>query len=201
MKSRLVIVGVIIALLGAIAHAYQFAIEWRALQPVAGISILISPFFTLLQMFMVASFLVSAIGLLTQMARMRIGLVVSIIGLLCVLLGHIEWYVYTKHTLPDLERELLRAQRPDMIPPHPFGLIGARWWDIAILFCSAILLVWEVKALFAPNRTRSISRSTLAGVPAILLPRESHGNKSSKQSQNRSCRNRPRSLRFCSSAW
>ena len=154
MKSRLLILGVVVALLGVITHAHQFAIEWQALQPIAGISILISPFFAMLQMFMVASFLVSAIGLLTQMVRRRIGLVVSIIGLLCVLLGHVEWYLYTKHTLPDLERELLRAQRPDMIPPHPLGLIGARWWDIAILLCSVILLIWEVKVLFTPRWSR-----------------------------------------------
>lgn len=156
MKSKLVKVGATTALLGAIAHAYQYAIEWQALQPdpqpVAAIYILRSPFFALLQLFLVFSFLVCGMGLLLHIVRKRIGLVVSIIGLLCVLLGHIEWYVYTKHTLPGLERELLHAQRPDMIPPHPFGLIGARWWDIAILLCSTILLIWEVKMLFAGSR-------------------------------------------------
>jgi hypothetical protein len=160
MKSRLVVFGVITALLGAIAHAYQFALEWQALQPAAGISILISPFFALLQMFMVTSFLISAIGLLTQIVRRRIGLGVSIIGFICVLLGHIEWYLYTKDALPGLERDLLRAQRPDMIPPHPLGLIGAKWWDIAILLCSVILLIWEVKTLFAVlGRQRIESRT------------------------------------------
>ena len=151
MKSRLVIFGGIGGLLAATAHGYQFAIEWRALQPVAGIYILRSPSFAFLQVFLAASFLVFAIGLLTQTWRKRIGLVVSIVGLICVLLGHVEWYVFTKHTLPDLVGELLRAHRPDMIPPHPLGLIGAKWWDILILLSSAMLLLWEVKVLFAAS--------------------------------------------------
>jgi hypothetical protein len=153
MKSRLVIFGVVIALLGAIAHAYQLAIEWQALQPdpqpVAAIYILTSPFFALLQMFLVFSFLGCGMGLLLHIVRKRTGLIVSIFGVIGVLLGHIEWYAFTRQSLPGLENELLQAHRPDMIPPHPFGLIGARWWDIAILLCSTILLIWEVKVLFA----------------------------------------------------
>lgn len=160
MKSKLVIFGVIIAIFGVIAHAYQYAIEWQSLQPAAGIYILTSPFFALLQLFLAFSFLACGIGLLLHIGRKRAGLIVSILGIVGVLLGHIEWYVFTRHSLPNLERELLRAQSPEMIPPHPFGLIGARWWDAAILLCSAILLIWELKVLFfGSSRGKELNHS------------------------------------------
>ncbi len=147
MRSRLLIFGVFVALFGAIARAQQFAIEWQALQPVAGIYIIISPFLALLHLFLILSFLVSGIGLLLHLVQKRTGLIISISGVIGVLLGHIEWYAFTRQSLPTFENGLFRAQRPDLSPPHLLGLIGARWWDIGILLCAAILLIWEVKML------------------------------------------------------
>lgn len=151
-KSRLVIFGVTMALLGASAHAYQLAIEWQRVFN-AELIALASPFYQRLQVFLVLSFLMVAIGLLM---RKKIGLLVSIFGLIGVLVGHIGWYAYTDHLLRVYKAEPFYTQHPQHLPSHLIGLGGARWWDIAILLSSVLLLIWEITELTARRKRESV---------------------------------------------
>ena len=152
MRSRLVIFGVTVALLGITVRAYQFVLEWRFLARNANFPILASSSFALLQIAFILCFVVCATGLLI---RNRGGLILSTFGLLGLFVCHIAWHAYTNRSLRVFENEPFYALHPEYIPPHLFGLVGAKWWDIVILFCSVILFIWELKALTVAPSAKS----------------------------------------------
>jgi hypothetical protein len=92
-----------------------------------------------------------AIGLLI---RNRFGLIISILGLMTVLLGYMGLRLYTVRQLSVVSQDQFFTQHPEFIPPHAFGLIGAKWWDLAVLgFCLA-RFIWETVLLI--NRSQRL---------------------------------------------
>jgi hypothetical protein len=137
--------------IAASLHVYQFAIEWRFLGRAARAAVFTSSYFALLQIFFILVFVTCAVGLLIRGVP---GLLLSIISLLGVLLGHASWYSYSTRALRAMEEDVHIQKHPDLMPRHLMGLVGAGWWDIAILLVVVIALAWQVKLLISIFRHR-----------------------------------------------
>lgn len=150
LKTSSVLVGLGVVGLGTIRHLYQLVLEQRALESAA--PFLTNTFLLWLQVVLVLCLILTGLGLA---ARSRIGLSVSILGLLGVLVAHVGWYDYSSRTLTD---DPVLQRYPHMLPPSLFGLIGAQWWDFALLLLFVALLIWEIRVLVKAvgNRVREI---------------------------------------------
>lgn len=132
--------------MAASLHVYQFAIEWVFLGRAGRLGILTSSFVAVLQLFFVLVFLICLVGLLINRLP---GLFLSILGLVGVLAGYAYWFSYSSRALRALEEDVHLQKHPDLIPRHFMGLVGAGWWDIAILLVVVIVLAWQVKLLIS----------------------------------------------------
>jgi hypothetical protein len=100
------------------------------------------------------SLLICTLALCT---RRLCGLIVSIFGLLMAGFGYIVWFVYSRWLLKVLAEKSL-YENQESLPPHPLGLVGAKWWNLVVLIMVASLLVWEIKTLAAILNSRRLSR-------------------------------------------
>ena len=150
-KARLVIFGLAFATFSASTHAYQLIVESRHLKRAAELGILTSSSYALLQLVFILSFVVLAVGLLM---RNLPGLITSVLGIVGVLLGYAYWYSYSYRWLIRLKKDPFYAERPEFVPPHSFGLVGAHWWDAIILGLSVALFILILTMLFRPRPTR-----------------------------------------------
>lgn len=149
-RKRLVLFGLAVVTLAAIAHAYQLVLEFRIIEDAPHANRVPAQ----LQLFLLLAFLMIAMGLLI---RPRIGLVCSVFGLIIVFLGHVWWLYYSYAVLYAINYDGLYERHPDLRPQSLFGFAGARWWDVVLLVLFIALLVWEIKMLFtrAENRNRN----------------------------------------------
>lgn len=150
-KARLVIFGVAFATLSASTHVYQLIMESRHLERAAELGILTSSSYALLQLLFVLSFVACAVGLLM---RNLPGLITSILGLVGVLLGYTYWYSYSFRWLTRLKKDPFYTEHPEFVPSHSFGLVGAHWWDVAILALAAALLILTFTKLIRLRQTK-----------------------------------------------
>lgn len=150
-EAKLTVVGVIFAVFAASAHVYQFAIEWKFLGRAMEVGILTSSSFALLQVFFILSFLACAIGLLM---RNLPGIIISILGLVGVLLGYTYWYSYSSRWLTGLKKDVFYTEHLEFVPAQSFGLVGAHWWDVAILALAAALLILTFTKLIRLRQTK-----------------------------------------------
>jgi hypothetical protein len=132
-------------------HIYQFAIEWVFLGRAGRLGILTSSFVAVLQLFFVLAFLICLVGLLINRLP---GLFLSILGLVGVLAGYAYWFSYSSRALRALKEDVHLQKHPDLMPRHFMGLVGAGWWDIAILIAVLVVLVWQIKLLIGTLRHR-----------------------------------------------
>lgn len=150
-QTRLFVFGWVVVVLGGMRFLYQLMWELRVLDGAA-------PFLTIrifawLQIFLLLSLLLVGLGLAF---RSKKGLGCSILGLIGVLFGYVGWYHYSNQTLKMLTNELILTRQPEIVPPNSFGLIRGQWWDIAILLCSVILIIWELKILLARRQASPV---------------------------------------------
>ncbi len=113
--------------------------------------ILTSSSFALLQLFFVLVFAVCLVGLLIRKVP---GLILSFLGLLGALAGYTYWYSFSSRAMRALEDDVYLKKHPDLFPQHMAGLVGAGWWDIAILLVVVIVLAWQIKFLISTFRHR-----------------------------------------------
>jgi hypothetical protein len=137
-RSGLALFGLAVVILAAILHAYRLVLESRIIEEAPHAD----RFPIWLQLYLLFAFLVVAAGLLFGT---RVGLACSILGLLCVFVGHLGWLHYSQAVLDAMNQDGLH---PELIPPNVWGFIGARWWDVILLVLFIILFVWEIKVLF-----------------------------------------------------
>jgi hypothetical protein len=78
----------------------------------------------------------------------------SIIALLCVGICYAVWYAYSRKLLELLLSNPVYRAHSEIVPHHLFGLVGATWFNLAVLLMSGVLFVWEVKIL----RSRMLSQ-------------------------------------------
>jgi len=142
MEIRFIVFAVMVAVTGVTAYIYASVVEWQS--QTGELIVLTSPFLPRLWIFLIISFLIAGTGLLL---KRKGGVVISLLGLLGVLLGHLVWFFYTTSTIKFLEKEPQYIRHPELLPQHTWGLGGAEWWNIAILLGSIVLLVWEVSIL------------------------------------------------------
>jgi len=155
-KMRLVIFGLAFAALSASTHLYQLIIESWHLERAAKLGILTSSSFALLQMAFILSFIAFAVGLLM---RTLVGRITSILGLIGVLLAYTYWYSYSYRWLMRLQKDPFYMERPEFVPPHSFGLVGAHWWDAIIMVLSVALLILILTGLLKLRRSRLTARA------------------------------------------
>ena len=132
--------GLAVVTVAAILHAYQLVVEFRIIEDARHAD----RFPARLQLFLLLAFLVIAAGLLIGT---RVGLVCSLLGLLCVFLGHLVWLSYSNDMLYIVNQGGLYDRLPELRPPSLFGFVGARWWDLVLLILFVALFVWEIKLL------------------------------------------------------
>jgi len=142
--------GVALAVLAGGTHVYDLIREWQHLEHAGELGILTSSSFALLQILFILSFAVSVVGLLV---RKRIGLIMALVGLAGVLAGYAYWYSYSSRWLERLNKDPFYSVNPAYVPRHSFGLVGAHWWDVAILAFSLVLLISILTVLLRPRTT------------------------------------------------
>jgi len=152
--GKLMICGGVFFAIGAAIHAYRFVIEWRFLGRALHARILTSSSFALLELFFIVVFVACLVGLLI---RRLPGRFLSILGLVGVLAGYAYWYSYSTRALRALEDDVYLKHHPDLMPRHFMGLVGAGWWDIAILLAVVVVLALQVKFLISTFRHRDRS--------------------------------------------
>jgi hypothetical protein len=141
LDTNFVLFGMTVIALSAARHLYHLVLVLREIDDAS--PFLADTYFAWLQVFLLLSFLLAA-GLIV---RTRSGVVCSVLGLLGVLLGHLGWFEYTYNNLQLLAHNSFYLKHPELVPPHSFGLIGGRWWDVALLILLVALLVWEIRML------------------------------------------------------
>lgn len=140
-RKRLVLFGLAVVTVAAILHAYQLVLEFRIIEDAPHAD----RFPVRLQFFLLLTFLVIAAGLLIGT---RVGLVGSLLGLICVFLGYVAWLSHSHKALQAMNQDGLYDRHPELIPPNIWGFVGARWWDVMLLILFIALLLWEIKLLF-----------------------------------------------------
>ena len=150
-KARMAIFGAGLAALAASTHAYQLFLEWHHLKSAGELGILTSSSFALLQFLFVLSFAACLVGLLL---RNFPGLITTLLGLVGVMVGYAYWYSYSTRWLERLDKDSFYSEHPEFLPRHSFGLVGAHWWDVALLGFSVVLLISILTVLFRPRTTR-----------------------------------------------
>lgn len=143
-RRGLVLFGLAVVILAAILHAYRLVLESRIIEDAPHAD----RFPIWLQLYLLFTFLVIAAGLLFGT---RVGLTCSILGLLCVFVGHLGWLHYSQAVLDAMNQDGLYDRHPELIPPNIWGFIGARWWDPVLLILFIVLLAWEIKMLVKRN--------------------------------------------------
>jgi hypothetical protein len=148
-RKNLVLFGLAVVTVAAILHAYQLVLESRIIEEARPFHAELFP--GRLHLFLLLAFLIIAAGLLIGT---RVGLVCSLLGLICVFVGHFGWLSYSYKVLHVVNQDGLYERHPDLRPPSLFGLVGARWWDLVLLLLFVVLLAWEIKTLVRQDRTR-----------------------------------------------
>lgn len=143
-KRRIVNFAQIFLLIGATLHVRQLLIEWRFLNGATKLGVLTSPFFAELQAFFIVAFLVSLGGLLI---RRRVGLMISVVGLVAVFLSYIVWRGFTIRQLRLTTDDPFFTAHPEFVPRHTLGLAGAHWWDFVVFGGCLFLFVWALSVL------------------------------------------------------
>jgi hypothetical protein len=144
LNQRILNIALVLLLTGATVHVRQLLIEWRFLSGAAKLGVLTSPFFAELQVYFIVAFLVSSAGLLTHR---RVGVVISVLGLVAVFLGYLAWRVFTIRQLGLTTDDPYFSAHPEFVPAHTLGLVGAHWWDFVILAGCLTLFVWQLTLL------------------------------------------------------
>ena len=147
-SKSLVLFGLAVVVVAAFLHAYQLVLDTRIIENAPHAD----RFPGRLHLFLLLAFLVMAVGLLIGT---RVGLVCSLLGLICVFLGHVAWLHYSHSVLYVMNQDGLYDRHPELIPPNIWGFIGARWWDVVLLILFSALLVWEIKVLFTRAEKRN----------------------------------------------
>jgi len=140
-RKNLVLFGLAVVTVAAILHTYQMVLEFRIIEDAPQAD----RFFVQLQIFLLLAFLLTAVGLAI---RRRAARLCSVLGLICVFLGHVAWFLHSHRLLQAMSLDRRYEQyHPELIPPNIWGFVGARWWDLVLLLLFVALLVWEIKTL------------------------------------------------------
>jgi hypothetical protein len=130
-----------VAALVALLHTYALAAECASL----GRSVtLTSPHILLLFTFIEFGLVANVVGLWLRRAS---GVVVSLVALAGVGLAYALWYVHSSQVLELLLSKPFYQSHPEIVPPHPFSLLGATWVNQAVLLMSGVLFIWTAKTL------------------------------------------------------
>jgi hypothetical protein len=147
--KNLVLFGLAVVTVAAILHAYQMVLEFRIIEDAPHAD----RFFVQLQIFLLLAFLLTAVGLAI---RRRAALLCSVLGLICVFLGHLAWFLHSHRLLQAINQDRsYERPPPELIPPNIWGFVGARWWDMVLLPLFIALLVWEIKVLLTRVEKRN----------------------------------------------
>ncbi len=148
MKPRLadrpISFGLILAIIGAGLNVFHL---YGELQVIAHTRTG-HPGLSTLHTVLVLAFLLCVVGLAL---RSRPGLIVSILSLTSVIFLYVGWY---KTSYREWKLIWEFSPSPEFIPSHPLGLLGATWFDIAILFAVMVVLTWQIKLLIGTSRHR-----------------------------------------------
>lgn len=139
-RKNLVLFGLSVVTVAAILHAYQLVLEFRIIEDAPHADRFPARF----HLFLLLVFLLIAAGLVVGR---RAGLVCSVLGLICVLLGHVAWLSSNHRMFQAMNQDGFYERHPELRPPSLFGLVGARWWDLVLLILFLALFVWEIKIL------------------------------------------------------
>lgn len=150
LSKNLVLFGSAVVTVAAILHTYQLVLETRIAEEAHPFHADLFP--GRLHLFLLLAFLVIAAGLIIGK---RAGLVCSLLGLICVFVGHVGWFHYSHAVLYAMNQDERYAGHPELIPPNIWGFIGARWWDVVLLILFMALFVWEIKVLFTRAEKRN----------------------------------------------
>lgn len=139
-RKSLVLFGLAVVTVAAILRAYQLVLEFRIIEDAPHAD----RFPARLQLFLLLAFLLIAGGLLIGT---RVGLVCSLLGVICVFVGHVGWLHYSRAVLQAMNQSGLYERYPELRPTSLFG------WDVVFLILFIALLLWESKLLFTRVET------------------------------------------------
>jgi hypothetical protein len=144
--------------LAATLHIRQVVIEWRFLAGAIESGFLTSPFFMQLQLSFIIFFLLWAFASLN---KNRLKMILGSVSFAGVLTNYVLWLLYSNRQLKALSLESWSpARHTEFLSKYQFGLIGAKWWDIAILLLCVGVFVCQVLSVTHGSRPRHTDRNT-----------------------------------------